>query len=307
MTVFLPGHRLERIELDESGGVVEGMADRFRRLTGRDPLEILLGRGKQRPLRATDVAAGGKRSYDPARFFVRYATWAARAWRSASSRRVGAVRPSQRRTWSTMRAGFWGSSAPEARSTSWRWTDPGLQLAERGRPIHGVRGLGQLVLPFAQAGDDHGHRLGEVEDREARVGGHRDPGVAEPELLAREPAALGAEDHRQPGAGRAPRAAPWPGAASAPAAAPGSGARWWPAPDRRRRPPRAASPRSSPGTTSCPPIAMRRRSSSSSTGNAGCTSTSSGTPKFPATRIADPTFPGYRDRTSTIRIGTEGL
>lgn len=44
MTVFLPGHRLERIELDESGGGIEGMADRFRRLTGCDPLEVLLGR-----------------------------------------------------------------------------------------------------------------------------------------------------------------------------------------------------------------------------------------------------------------------
>lgn len=44
MTVFLPSHRLERIELDESGGGIEGMADRFRRLTGRDPVEVLLGR-----------------------------------------------------------------------------------------------------------------------------------------------------------------------------------------------------------------------------------------------------------------------
>ena len=38
MTVFLPGHRLERIELDESGGGIEGIADRFRRLTGHEPL-----------------------------------------------------------------------------------------------------------------------------------------------------------------------------------------------------------------------------------------------------------------------------
>ena len=29
MTVFLPGHRLERIEVDESGGGIEGLADRF--------------------------------------------------------------------------------------------------------------------------------------------------------------------------------------------------------------------------------------------------------------------------------------
>ena len=39
-----------------------------------------------------------------------------------------------------MRAGFWGSSTPEARSTSCRWTDAGLQLAERRRPIHGRPG-----------------------------------------------------------------------------------------------------------------------------------------------------------------------
>ncbi len=49
MTIFLPGHRLERIELDESGGGIEGMADRFRRLTGRDPVEVLLGRSGSAP------------------------------------------------------------------------------------------------------------------------------------------------------------------------------------------------------------------------------------------------------------------
>lgn len=42
VTIFLPAHRLERIELDESGGAVEGLGDRFRRLAGRDPLGVLL-------------------------------------------------------------------------------------------------------------------------------------------------------------------------------------------------------------------------------------------------------------------------
>lgn len=44
VTIFLPAHRLERIELDESGGAVEGLGDRFRRLAGRDPLSVLLAR-----------------------------------------------------------------------------------------------------------------------------------------------------------------------------------------------------------------------------------------------------------------------
>jgi len=43
MTVFLPSHRLERIELDESGVGLEGLGDRFRRLTRRDALSTLLG------------------------------------------------------------------------------------------------------------------------------------------------------------------------------------------------------------------------------------------------------------------------
>ena len=42
MTVFLPAHRLERIELDESTGPVEGFADRFQRVAQRDPREMLL-------------------------------------------------------------------------------------------------------------------------------------------------------------------------------------------------------------------------------------------------------------------------
>ncbi|HUK12867.1 MAG TPA: hypothetical protein VLW17_06155 [Thermoanaerobaculaceae bacterium] len=37
VTLFVPAHRLERIEIDESAGAVEGYADRFRRVSGRDP------------------------------------------------------------------------------------------------------------------------------------------------------------------------------------------------------------------------------------------------------------------------------
>lgn len=42
-TVFFPLHRLERLELDESSEAVEGLADRFRRATGRDAATFLLG------------------------------------------------------------------------------------------------------------------------------------------------------------------------------------------------------------------------------------------------------------------------
>ena len=42
-TVFFPSHRIERIELDESSGMVEGLADRFRRVCGREAREDLLG------------------------------------------------------------------------------------------------------------------------------------------------------------------------------------------------------------------------------------------------------------------------
>jgi hypothetical protein len=40
-TLFLPSHRLDRIELDESTGPVEGLADRFRRVARRDPRAAL--------------------------------------------------------------------------------------------------------------------------------------------------------------------------------------------------------------------------------------------------------------------------
>jgi hypothetical protein len=43
VTIFLPAHRLERIEIEESSGAVECFADRFRRMAGRDPIEVLLG------------------------------------------------------------------------------------------------------------------------------------------------------------------------------------------------------------------------------------------------------------------------
>ncbi len=43
VTLFLPTHRIERVELDESAGVAEGLAARFRRVVGRDPKQELLG------------------------------------------------------------------------------------------------------------------------------------------------------------------------------------------------------------------------------------------------------------------------
>jgi hypothetical protein len=43
VTLFIPAHRLERIEVDESAGPVEGFADRFRRVVQREPREALLG------------------------------------------------------------------------------------------------------------------------------------------------------------------------------------------------------------------------------------------------------------------------
>lgn len=43
VTIFLPAHRLERIELDESSGPVEGLGDRFRRVVQRDARGELLG------------------------------------------------------------------------------------------------------------------------------------------------------------------------------------------------------------------------------------------------------------------------
>lgn len=45
-TLFLPAHRIDRVELDESAGAVEGLGDRFRRLTGHDPREEVLRRAQ---------------------------------------------------------------------------------------------------------------------------------------------------------------------------------------------------------------------------------------------------------------------
>lgn len=41
VTVFVPMNRVERVEADESAGVVEGLGERFRRVAGRDPMEVL--------------------------------------------------------------------------------------------------------------------------------------------------------------------------------------------------------------------------------------------------------------------------
>jgi len=45
VTIFLPAHRLDRVELDETAGAAEGLGERFRRVAGRDPREALLGGG----------------------------------------------------------------------------------------------------------------------------------------------------------------------------------------------------------------------------------------------------------------------
>ena len=39
VTLFYPMHRIERVEKDETAGDLEGIADRFRRETGRTVLE----------------------------------------------------------------------------------------------------------------------------------------------------------------------------------------------------------------------------------------------------------------------------
>ena len=47
VTIYLPAHRLERIEIDESSEAVECFADRFRRLARREPREVLLSPGSK--------------------------------------------------------------------------------------------------------------------------------------------------------------------------------------------------------------------------------------------------------------------
>ncbi len=51
VTLFLPAHRLERVELDESSEGAEGLGDRFLRLTRRDPVEALRSRRCPQPSR----------------------------------------------------------------------------------------------------------------------------------------------------------------------------------------------------------------------------------------------------------------
>ena len=46
-TFFVPTHRLVRVDLDESGPVVTGYGDRFRRESGRDVRRALLGEADQ--------------------------------------------------------------------------------------------------------------------------------------------------------------------------------------------------------------------------------------------------------------------
>ncbi|MBZ5589950.1 MAG: hypothetical protein LAO05_15445 [Acidobacteriia bacterium] len=48
VTIYVPAHRLERIEIDESSEAVECFADRFRRVAQREPKEALLGPGPKR-------------------------------------------------------------------------------------------------------------------------------------------------------------------------------------------------------------------------------------------------------------------
>jgi hypothetical protein len=61
VTIFIPAHRLERIELDESSGPVEGLADRFRRVAGLDARQVLLTESK--PVRHGRRSAGrGKKA-----------------------------------------------------------------------------------------------------------------------------------------------------------------------------------------------------------------------------------------------------
>lgn len=55
VTLFLPLHRIERIEVDESSGAVEGLADRFTRLTGRDPRRELVGQAEVEATREREM------------------------------------------------------------------------------------------------------------------------------------------------------------------------------------------------------------------------------------------------------------
>jgi hypothetical protein len=48
-SVFYPMTRIERVERDESVGEIEGLADRFQRLTGRGLLEVAGFRSREAP------------------------------------------------------------------------------------------------------------------------------------------------------------------------------------------------------------------------------------------------------------------
>jgi hypothetical protein len=48
-SVFYPMGRVERVERDETVGELEGLADRFRRLTGRDVVEVAGLRSPETP------------------------------------------------------------------------------------------------------------------------------------------------------------------------------------------------------------------------------------------------------------------
>ncbi len=49
VTIYVPAHRLERIEIDESSDAIECFADRFRRVVRREPKEALLALATKGP------------------------------------------------------------------------------------------------------------------------------------------------------------------------------------------------------------------------------------------------------------------
>lgn len=50
-TIFIPTHRIERVEFDESAGTVEGLGARFIRLTGKDARSELMAESQSEPHR----------------------------------------------------------------------------------------------------------------------------------------------------------------------------------------------------------------------------------------------------------------
>ena len=47
VTLFIPAHRIERIELDEAVGVVESLGQRFTREAGMNPIAVLTAASPQ--------------------------------------------------------------------------------------------------------------------------------------------------------------------------------------------------------------------------------------------------------------------